>query len=74
MKRTLFVLAALALAGCSPSLSAANERGGLVSHATGLYRGEAFQLADNHCRQFGRAARISGQDVITNTMSFDCVQ
>jgi hypothetical protein len=70
-----FVLAAsLAVTGCAPSLVGSNERGGMISHVSGMNRDDAFSLADRHCRQFGRAARISGQSALDSTMTFDCVQ
>jgi hypothetical protein len=37
--------------------------GGIVGHATSdLNREAAFKLADQHCREVGRVARISGTD------------
>tara|TARA_R110000868_G_scaffold44407_2_gene148369 strand:- start:217 stop:441 length:225 start_codon:yes stop_codon:yes gene_type:complete len=63
----------LLLAGCAPKLSVANERGGIVDHVSGLTRNSAFKLADNHCRKFGRVARISGQDALQSNFSFDCI-
>jgi hypothetical protein len=74
---TLSVLAAVVLAGCAadPKLIAGNEAGGLVNHA--VYGSEqperAFAIADAHCHQYGKVARISGRDEPSETMSFDCV-
>jgi hypothetical protein len=73
----LSVLAAGVLTGCAadPRLIAGNEAGGLVDHA--VYGSEqpemAFAIADAHCHQFGKVARISGRDEHSETMSFDCV-
>lgn len=67
-------LAAVVLAGCAPSLSGANERGGqLTNYSAG--KTKAFEKADAHCRQYGRVARVSGTgDWLTDTMTFDCVE
>ena len=73
MKKLLGALGAvLVLAGCS-SLTAANERGGVISHVSGLDRDKAFKLADDHCHKYGRVARISGENGLDGTMTFDCV-
>jgi hypothetical protein len=73
----LTALAALVLTGCAadPKLIAGNEAGGLVNHAVyGSEQSErAFAIADAHCHQYGRVARISGRDERGETMSFDCV-
>jgi len=74
---TLSVLGAVVLTGCAadPKLVAGNEAGGLVTHA--VYGSEqperAFAVADAHCHQYGKIARISGRNEPTETMSFDCV-
>jgi hypothetical protein len=65
--RLVSVLGLLLLAACAP------ERGGIVTHATGLQQSDAFKVANEHCQKFGRVARISGTDVLDNTMTFDCV-
>jgi len=70
----LAVVAFVGLCGCAPTLTAANERGGVIDHVIGLDRDVAFQKADEHCRKFGRVARISGQDTLASTMTFDCVK
>ena len=67
------MLSLLLLVGCAPSLNAANERGGIVDHVSGLTRASAFKLADDHCRRFGRVARISGQNALESNFSFDCI-
>lgn len=69
----------LLLAACaSVELTGANERGGIVSVRGGLMRSagdqtDAFNLANEHCKEFGRVARISGTDLQRRTMTFDCV-
>jgi hypothetical protein len=64
----------VALASCAPDLVAGNEAGGMVSRATGMQADKAFAVADAHCRQYGKVARVSGQNIWNNTMSFDCVK
>lgn len=70
--RVFLILSLLALGGCS-SLTAANERGGILSHVTGFDRDKAFKMADDHCHKYGRVARISGTNELDNSMTFDCV-
>lgn len=70
--RAIVLLAAVALAGCGARLEAANERGGIVdtfgaSYASGL------EVADAHCRRFGRAAEIAGNGPRAGDLIFRCV-
>lgn len=70
------------LGGCAPTLSAANQAGGIVG---GVRTGklltdnadQALALADAHCRQYGRVARIRNlgaeSGVGNDTVTFDCV-
>ena len=65
------------LTGCStPHLEGANEAGGM---AVAIYRQDAFNLADQHCRQYGKIVRIGGvgftKDGLAdaNVITFDCV-
>lgn len=62
-----------AVAGCAPLIVAANERGGDIEHVIGLTKAEAFKKANDHCRQFGRVAQISGYDELGSSMTFNCV-
>lgn len=70
--RFLTLAALLLLAACS-TLTASNERGGILSHVSGLDRDAAFKMADDSCRKYNRVARISGTDVLQSTMTYDCV-
>jgi hypothetical protein len=74
MRSIITVLLTFALTGCTPSLIAGNEAGGMVSHGDSLQADKAFAVADAHCHQFGKVARISSQDIWNNTMTFDCVK
>lgn len=67
------VASAFVLAGCAPSLEAANERGGVMPRVIGLNRAEAFTTANKHCHQYGRVARISDINAWNSTMTFDCI-
>lgn len=71
--RTIALLVALALAGCAPRLTFANEAGGVVNRTGSIGSDRAYALAADHCARFGKIVRISGRDVLTNTMRFDCV-
>jgi len=73
--RVGLLIVVLVLASCAPSMQGANERGGIIRHATSDFnREQAFQLADQHCHKFGRSVRISSTDILGDTMTFDCVQ
>jgi hypothetical protein len=70
--RAMVLLAAVVLAGCAARLEAANERGGIVdtfgaSYASGL------EIADAHCRRFGRAAEFTGNGPRVGDLVFRCV-
>jgi hypothetical protein len=72
----LFVVVAvlaLTLAACAPTLESANEVGGVVSHANGVNSAKAFKVADDHCRQFGKAAQVGNTDWVYNKLVFACV-
>jgi len=62
----------VSLAACS-SVTAENERGGIISHVSGLDRDKSFQMADDNCHKYKRVARISGQDALEATMTYDCI-
>jgi hypothetical protein len=40
----------------------------------GLDKDVALKRADEHCAKFGKIARVTGQDTLGSTMSFDCVK
>lgn len=71
-KRAAAIFLAGLASGCS-SLTAENERGGIISHVSGLDRDKAFKLADDSCHKYGRVARISGTNTLDSTMTYDCV-
>lgn len=73
MRKIAVLAAILGLSACAPSLQGGNEAGGIFSQVTNFNRAEAFTAAEAHCKQFGKAARISGTDALYNTMTFDCV-
>lgn len=71
------VIFAAVLSGCTPMLIAANDAGGMVSHADGIApdsRSAAFRVADAHCKTLGKVARVTGNDPWSSTMTFDCVK
>ena len=71
--RIFVIVFMLAVAGCAPRLNFANEAGGVINRTGSIGSDRAYQLAEKHCAQYGKIARISGRDVLTNTMRFDCV-
>lgn len=74
MKIVIAVAAmAFGLVACAPVIESANEVGGIIKVGSGLNRGAALNKADAHCRAYGKAARVSGQNPWDSTMTFDCV-
>lgn len=67
-------LTALVVGGCAPSLSGANETGGILDHVAGMNRDQAFSQAQAHCARYGKIAHITNTDVWGSTMTFDCVK
>lgn len=75
MRYAALVALALALSGCAASLQHATEVGGVANESWSLTNGagDALALADAHCGKYGKAARVSGENILNNTLSFDCV-
>jgi hypothetical protein len=72
--RWVWLVAAVGLSACAPSLQNGNSVGGIVKEGLGPGKGgEALAVADAHCRKFGKVARISGQSALDSTLTFDCV-
>jgi hypothetical protein len=69
------VFCAAILSGCAQELISGNAAGGMVSGGDNLLesRAGAMQIADAHCKKYGRIARVSGQDPWAGTLTFDCV-
>ena len=61
----------LLLQGCA-SMVQATPAGGILK-VTGNKYGTALEIAQAHCSKYGESARISGQNVWNNTVTFDCV-
>lgn len=69
--RTIIVILALAVSGCAPKLAFSNEAGGVISRKGSTQQG--YELAEAHCAQFGKRARITGSDILYSTTRFECV-
>jgi hypothetical protein len=69
--RIMALVAALFLTGCA-HMEAATPAGGVLK-VVGNKNGSALDLAQAHCAKYGKDARISGQNVWNNTVTFDCV-
>ena len=70
--RAIVIAVALLLAGCGARLEAGNERGGIVDGRGGGASG-ALAAADQHCRQFGKAAEFVGLASTPGHMIFRCL-
>lgn len=71
--RIVAITFGLCLSACAPKLSFANEAGGVINKTGSIGNDRAYALATEHCARHDRIARITGRDVLTNTMRFECV-
>jgi hypothetical protein len=66
------VLLAVLLAGCGTTrVDAGNERGGTIN-GVGASDARILDVADAHCRRYGRVGRLSGLTP-PRTYHFECV-
>jgi hypothetical protein len=66
------VCVAPVVANCAPELVGASELGGVIDNAPTPKHAEGFAVADMHCRQFGKLARVR-ESLSVNSFAFDCV-
>lgn len=71
MRSIVITAAALTLASCV-SLTESTPAGGILK-VVGNKTGTALQAAQAECSKYGRDARISGQNVWNNTVTYECV-
>lgn len=67
------VIAGLVTTGCAPQLTGSNERGGIISNH-GWSQAKSFEMAEAHCRKFGRHAKTTGTNDLEAILRFDCVE
>ena len=75
MRVIVLVIAISTLIGCASNPVSGNEAGGIVMHG-GINPANAFTLAQNHCQEFGKSARITNvthQDYSGDPVLFECV-
>lgn len=73
MWRGLLLALTLALGGCAPRMAFSNEAGGVIDRKGSMGNDRAYAMAERQCAKYGKAARITGRDLLTNTMRFECV-
>lgn len=71
MRRWVVGLAALVLSGCA-SVTAVNDKGGVVEHVN--HAGRGLKLAEAYCAQSGKTAKATEFSVWGSTLTFECVQ
>lgn len=73
MKRGIMLIALLA-AGCSPKLVQSSPAGGMINMAGVPGRqGKSAEIATAECAKHGKDARVTGQDMLSNTATYECV-
>ena len=71
--RHLIIALPLILSACAPHLAFANQAGGVISKTGSLGNDRAYALATDNCAKYGKVAKITDRDILTNTIRFDCV-
>ncbi len=71
MRPVVIIASALLLTSCV-SLTESTPAGGILK-VVGNKTGTALQTAQAQCSKYGRDARISGQNVWNNTVTYECV-
>lgn len=71
MRIVMLVAGALALAACVHQV-ASTPAGGILK-VVGNKTGTALNMAQAECAKYGRDARINGQNVWNNTITYECV-
>lgn len=71
MRLLLIAIAAISLASCA-EVTQSTPAGGILKVSGNKY-GTALKLAQAECDKYGKDARISGQNIWNNTVTFDCV-
>ena len=70
--RMMVIAGALMLGACA-NLVQSTPAGGILK-VTGNKYGTALQIAQTECSKYSKDARISGQNVWNNTVTYDCVE
>ena len=80
MSRLAFVIFLTALVtACGTKIDSGNAEGVTVSNTTGGSSAEALQVADEHCKKYGKAARLQQADLpragqFAGHWSYTCVR
>lgn len=73
MKRGI-IIAGLLLASCAPKLVQSSPAGGMINLAGVPGRqAKAADIATAECAKHGKDARVTGQDMLSNTATYECV-
>ena len=64
----------LALSACAPRLVQSSSAGGMIS-LNGVMgeKTKSAELATAECQKYGKASRLTGQDVLSDTVTYECV-
>lgn len=70
-----YIVVALLLSACAPSLVSSNEAGGIIGmNAMVSGQAKAMAAADAECRKFGKVAVSKGVNEIRNSLRYECVK
>ena len=74
MKKIIIAATAVSLSACAPKIYQASPAGGMIG-LTGVTgeKSKAAKIATQECAKFGKDARISRMDILSDTASYECV-
>lgn len=74
MFRAISLIAMLGLAACAPKVQHANSAGGVIGlNGVMNEQSKAAAVADAECAKHGKIARLTRQDVLSDTVNYECV-
>ena len=76
MKTKVLVVGILCiLSGCAPEVMQSTPSGGLIKAAGVVGRdAKSIKIADTECAKFGKVSKITNIDLLSNTVTYDCVE
>ena len=73
MKKLILALALVPLSACAPKIYQASSSGGMIGLAGVMgEKSKAAQIAAAECAKFGKDARITSMDILSDTASYEC--
>jgi len=72
--RIAILFAAMLAASCAPNLVQSSSAGGLITlHGVMREQSKAAAIVNAECAKYDKAARITGNDILSDTITYECV-